>query len=88
MAVLPYICIDGIVKAIGKKIAMYAFRDEMLFFRPNYDDKLFEIWVSDAVSQEHINDFLTFWNKKHESWKITVVPSGSEIQQEREYDDD
>lgn len=66
-----YLCVDSIIPTVGKKIANYAFRDYLLIFRPDYEKKCFYVYVSDELDEEHILNFVEFWGRR---WNVFRIP--------------
>lgn len=66
----------GITPSVGKRIAYYAFRDNMIHFAPHPVNRTYTIWLkyNHEVEQEHINDFLETWNKKYGGFIVKVMP--------------
>lgn len=65
--------VGGITPSVGKTIAEYAFRGNLYGFFPNPYEKTYTVAVYPDTSEEHIADFLSFFNKKGEGWKVVKV---------------
>lgn len=65
--------VDGILPSSGKKIAWYAFRDNLKLFSPNIEDKTFDLYVVvDALPEGHLDDFLEVFGESGR-WRIIPV---------------